>query len=210
MSALAIAAAGLAVAAALSLAGGGALWRRRFRGSSLILFLIGLLLLLLGVSAVLIEVGTRGYRALVREEVAATVRLRPVGPGSFDAGFTFPDGETRTYRLAGDQLYVDAHILKWRPLVNVLGLHTEYELDRVAGRWSDLEEERSRPRTVHDLGRRKPFDFFDVARSVPLFDPLVDVEYGSASFIETGEGGTFELRVSTTGLLLRSLEAETR
>lgn len=181
-------------------------WRGRRRGVGALCLLVGLVGLLAALLGGAILVGTRGYRALVHEAVAATVVTRPAGPATFRATFRFPDGERREYVLSGDELYVDARILKWKPMVNLLGLHTEYELDRVAGRYLRLEDERSSPRTVHSLGRRRPFDFFHLARALPIFDPLVDAEYGSASFVPAAEGGSFELRVSTAGLLFRPAE----
>src|SRR6267378_2754935 len=36
-----------------------------------------------------------------------------------------------TYPISGDEIYVDARILKWHALANLLGLSTAYELDRV-------------------------------------------------------------------------------
>ena len=99
---------------------------------------------------------------------------------AFAAHVQFPDSSVRTFRLTGDELYIDAHILKWKPLVNVLGLHTDYELDRVGGRYLDLGEERSMPRAVYSLARPKPFDLFDLRRAFPVLAPLVDAEYGSA------------------------------
>jgi len=40
-----------------------------------------------------------------------------------------------TYPISGDEIYVDARILKWHALANLLGLSTAYELDRVGGRF---------------------------------------------------------------------------
>lgn len=206
MSPVAVFALVLGTIGLLCLRGAVGTWRRRRRGGATLILLVGVIFLLNATIAALVLIGTRGYRALTRETVAATVTTTATGERAFRATFRFPDGESREYRLAGDQLYVDAHILKWRPLVNVLGLHTEYELDRVAGRYIRIEEEREAERTVHRLGRDKPFDFFHVARAVPLFRPLVDAEYGSASFVPATDGGRFELRVSTSGLLFRRVE----
>ena len=90
----------------------------------------------------MIVIATEGYRALTHEEIAAVVKTEPTGEKEFTAHFRFPDGHEASYRLAGDALYVDAHILKWKPVFNLLGLHTVYELDLVAGRYIDLKEER--------------------------------------------------------------------
>jgi hypothetical protein len=148
-------------------------------------------------------VSTRGYRALTSEELAATVTTRPTGPQSFEAHVVFPDGRDTTVDVAGDQLLVDAHILKWHPLANVLGLRTQYELDRLSGRYVAIEEERARPRTVFALNADKPVDLFDLVRRYTFLTALVDAEYGSATYVEVARPARFEVRVSTSGLLIR-------
>jgi hypothetical protein len=166
------------------------------------------LALLFGVTAALfiaISVGTQGYRALTHEETAATVEVRPAGHQRFEARFRFSDGRAQTFMLRGDELYIDAHILKWKPVVNLLGLHTDYELDRVSGRYAALEDERGQPRSVFSLGAERPIDLFEARRRHALLGLLVDAEYGSATFIGVDRPTRFALRVSTTGLLIREL-----
>jgi hypothetical protein len=165
--------------------------------------LAGLLLVSLGALAGALALGIQGYRALTREHVAARLEVRPIGPQRFSATFRFPDGGTATYELAGDEIYVDAHILKWHPYANMLGLHTAYELDRVAGRYRDIKDERDARRTVHALAREKPIDLYGLRRSYSFLSPLLDAEYGSASYVPITKPAEFEVRVSTTGLLIR-------
>jgi hypothetical protein len=150
-----------------------------------------------------LSVATQGYRAFTREEPAAVIETRPTGPQRFEARITTPDGRSATYALAGDELYVDAHILKWKPLANLVGVHTAYELDRVAGRYADLADEQGKPRTVFSLAAEKRVDLFALRRRFAWLDPLVDATYGSATFIAAREPGRFEVLVSTTGLLVR-------
>jgi hypothetical protein len=165
--------------------------------------LAGLLLLALGALAGAIAVGIQGYRELAREDVAARIVVRPTGAQRFTATVRFADGRVATFELAGDEIYVDAHILKWKPLVNVLGLHTAYELDRVAGRYHGIEQERSAARTVYPLSGDKPVDLFSLRRRYAFLSPLLDAEYGSATFIPVARPVELELRVSITGLLIR-------
>jgi hypothetical protein len=171
-----------------------------------------LLLALLALSSAgllgMIVIATEGYRALTHEEIAAVVKTEPVGAKWFTADFQFPGGDKASYMLAGDALYVDAHILKWKPIVNILGLNTAYELDRVAGRYMDLKEERESIRTVFLLSRDKPVNMFTLRQRYSLLRTLLDAEYGSASFINTNKPGHFEIRVSTTGLLIRKVGHE--
>jgi len=161
-----------------------------------------LLLLALAALAATVTVGLQGYRALTFEEVAATVRTEPVAPQRFRATITLPDHRLAMYDLAGDAFYVDAHVLKWHPWASLLGLRTVYELDRVAGRYNAVADERTQPHTAYELARSKPVDLFSMARR-RLLGPLVDAEYGSATFVAATRPAIFEVRVSTTGLLAR-------
>ncbi len=165
--------------------------------------LAGLLFLALGALAGTIAVGIQGYQALTREDVATRISVRTAGPQRFEAMFHFPDGRQAAFALAGDEIYIDAHILKWKPLANVLGLHTAYELDRVAGRYLAIEQERSAARTVYSLGQKRPVDLFLLRQHYAFLAPLLDAEYGSATFVPVTRPAELELRVSTTGLLIR-------
>jgi len=172
--------------------------------------LAGLLLVSLGVLAGAVAAGIHGYRALTREDVAARLSVRPAGPQRFTAAIRYPDGREATYELAGDEIYVDAHILKWKPLANMLGLHTAYELDRIAGRYRGIEQERSAARTVHALGRERAVDLFELRQRYAFLAPLLDAEYGSATFVPVARPAELELRVTATGLLMRDASAGPR
>ncbi len=165
--------------------------------------LLALLLLALAALAATITIGVHGYRALTLEVLAASVKTEPVGPQRFRATIVLPDRRLAMYELAGDAFYVDAHILKWHPAANLLGLHTAYELDRVGGRYNAIADERTKPHTMYTLARARRLDLFSLVRRFPLFRPLVDAEYGSAAFVAATRPVEYEVRVSTTGLLMR-------
>lgn len=204
---LLVAAVLLACASIVFLAVGlGALRNRRALGAVTGALFALLLLSLAGLLAVL-SVATHGYRALTLEQVAAVVSIEPVGPQSFSARFRFADGRETAFTLSGDELYVDAHILKWKPIANILGLHTAYELDRVSGRYRVLADEQAKARTIFALSRPKSLDIFDLRRRYALLAPLLDAEYGSATFVAAAKPAAFEVRVSTTGLLIREVPA---
>jgi hypothetical protein len=169
-------------------------------------FTFTFLMLVLALLFATITVSLKGYQALTHEELAATVEIMPVGDQKFVAHFTFPDSTVSEIELAGDELYVDAHILKWKSFANLFGLHTLYELDRVAGRYSEIEEETSKDRTVYSLAKEKMVDIFDLRVEHEILSFLLDAEYGSASFINVSKSAKFKIMVSTTGLLIRIKE----
>jgi hypothetical protein len=198
-----IAAALAALLAALLLASAVLASKRRHPWAGGLGTLLGLLLLSLSGLFATLSVSIQGYRGLTHEELAAVVRTRPTGLQSFEVELRLPDGVTRRYVLAGDELYVDARILKWHPWVNLLGLHTAYALDRLAGRYTELDDEINRPRTLFSLAEDRPVDAFALRRRHAWLAPLVDASYGSATFIAADHPAEYEVRVSTTGLLVR-------
>jgi len=192
----------IALGALLVLAGIVALFKARpLRFAARTLF--GLLLICSGVLAGTLALGIQGYHALTREEVAARLSVRPLAPQRFSVLVRFPDAREARFEVAGDEIYADAHILKWKPFANMLGLHTAYELDRLAGRYRNIAQERSAPHTVHSLAVHKPINLFGLRQRYTFLAPLLDAEYGSASYVPVTRPAELELRVSPTGLLLR-------
>ena len=205
VSPLAVAAAVLAVPGALLVLAGLVALRRRRPFRFVLRTVLGLLLLVTGALLWAISIGINGYRALTREEVAARVIVQPLNePQRFSATFHVTGrAEAIHYELAGDALYVDAHVLKWKPAANMIGLHTAYELDRVAGRYDDIERERAAVRTVYSLAPERRIDLFGLRQRFAFLSPLLDAEYGSGTFVSVTQPAELEVRVSTTGLLFR-------
>ena len=54
---------------------------------------------------------------------------------------------------------------------------------------------------------KKPFDAYDLAHRYWILRPLMDAQYGSATFIGATAPATYEVRVSTTGLLVRPVQS---
>lgn len=199
------------IAALLAVGGGGLLIAAlmalvRLRPvTTLTRLLTGALLLSCGALVGTFALGVAGYRALTLEQSAARIEITPIGPQQFTARFRFADGGTAAYTLTGDEIYVDARILKWTPWANLMGLHTAYALDRVAGRFRDIAQERTATRTVFPLRQDAAVDLFALRARFAQLAFWYDTEYGSASFVPADRARTLDLRVSTTGLLLREV-----
>ncbi|MDR4462727.1 MAG: hypothetical protein MRJ66_00515 [Nitrospira sp.] len=166
---------------------------------------LALVCLLSGALFITLHLSLQGYRALTREDLAATIQAEPTGPSEFRVTVHIPGRQPEQFQLAGDEIYIDAHILKWKPWTNLLGLHTVYALDRLAGRYHAIEDERGKPHTVYALNGGRAVDLFSLRRRFAWLEPVVDAEYGSAAFFPTRAPVSLELRVSTTGLVFRPL-----
>ncbi|MEO6362008.1 MAG: hypothetical protein ABIO71_02155 [Caldimonas sp.] len=153
-----------------------------------------------------VGLGAQGLQVLANEETAARISVVPTGPQRYDATVRFADGRSERFALAGDDIYIDAHVVKWTPLANQLGLSTSYRLDRIAGRYRTITQETTAQRTVYPLSRSAWVDLVDVGRRFPMA-AFFDAEYGSATYVPVSRAEELELSVSSSGLLLRRVPA---
>lgn len=168
--------------------------------------LVALLMFLTTAVTALLMVAHGGYHLLTREETAATVCVKSLGKQRFKATVIMADGASTEYICRGDQLYIDAHILKWHPWLNLIGIHATYELDRLGGRYADIDDEKGLPRTVYGLSENKVLNLFDLRKKWEFLHPLLDAQYGSATFVDINDKAVLDVCVSTSGLLIRKSE----
>jgi hypothetical protein len=171
------------------------------RGSLLLLF--GGVLVLLVVAAVLVAANLVTYARLTHEQEAARVTTRQLGEREFAVSVQTRDLPPRHYSLRGDEWQIDARVLKWRAIGNLLGFDTVYRLERLSGRYGDIQSERSALRTVHELAHDRGVDFWSVARRYHEYLPLADALYGSAAYVPMAEGAEYVVTVSASGLVVR-------
>jgi hypothetical protein len=185
-------------------------FRRRRIAGGLMLGTGGLALLLLAACALIVAANLRTYQRLSSEQVAGELALGRVGSREYNGTFTFPSGEHADFALRGDEWQVDARVLKWRGLANLVGFDTVYRLDRISGRYTNLEEEKTLPRTVYALSQPDRVDLWEFVHRHQSWIPWIDARYGSATFLPMADGARYELRVSQSGLLARPLNPAAR
>lgn len=156
----------------------------------------------------IVALGLEGVQAMTREETAARISVRPTGPQRFETTVRFADGRGEIYDMAGDEIYVDAHILKWTPAMNRFGLHTSYRLDRIGGRYRAIAQENTARRTIYALSPPALIDLVALRQRAPkVMNEFLDAEYGSGTFVPVEQPMELEVKVSTSGLLIRPAAA---
>jgi hypothetical protein len=180
---------------------------RRLRGLKLVrgtlYFLIGGVLLLVVAAAGLVTANLFTYARLTHEQEAARITTRQLGERQFAVSVQPSGLPPRDYNVRGDEWQIDARVLKWRAIGNLLGFDTVYRLERLSGRYGDIQSERSAPRTVHELAQDPGVDFWSVARRYHEYLPLADALYGSATYVPMAEGAEYVVAVSASGLVVR-------
>jgi hypothetical protein len=169
-----------------------------------------LILFLAAVSAVLVGTSLRTYQRLAYEQPAGELQLTKAGERQFDGVLTYPDGERASFLLRGDEWQVDARVLKWHAFANLLGFDAAYRLERISGRYTRVEDERSQPRTVYDLHAPTRIDPWELVHRYRSWVPWLDALYGSATFLPMADGALYEIKVSQSGLVARPLNQAAR
>lgn len=150
------------------------------------------------------------YERLTHEQPALEVALKRTGDRHYQAKLTYPSSQTRDFELLGDEWQVDARMLKWKGLAQLLGFDTVYRLERLGGRYTDVTMEKSAPRTVHALAAPDTVDVWSLARRGRDYAPFIDALYGSATYVPMADGAVYQVTVSPTGLVARPLNEPAR
>jgi hypothetical protein len=198
----AIAFAGLLLALPFFVASMRRLRRLRLVGGTFHL-LVGGVVVLVATGACLVAVNLLTYARLTHEQEAARVTTRQLAERQYAVSVRTRKGPERHFSVHGDEWQIDARVLKWRALGNLIGLDTLYRLERLSGRYGDAQSERSAPRTVHELSPDPGLDFWSVARRYHAYMPLADALYGSAAYVPMAEGAEYAVTVSASGLVVR-------
>lgn len=198
----------VAVGVALALAGLAALvallraLRARRPGRVLSRLLLLLVLDGLALLALALALALHGYGRLTGETPVAELAFSKLGDGLYEVELKQPDGDSARFQLAGDDWQLDARVVKWRPWAVLAGLDPVYRLDRLSGRWHDLERERGAGRSVHDLAGDGGLDLWSLASRHPRWLPFVDTEYGSGAYLPMRDGARYQVTLSPLGGLV--------
>jgi hypothetical protein len=141
------------------------------------------------------------WSRFTHESPAAELAFASEAPRTFVVDVTYADGRRDRFTLAGDEWQIDARVIKWRPFATLLGFDTVFRLERLSGRYRDIDSEMLAPRSVHRLHPTDSFDLWMLVRAAHL--PWVDAQYGSAVYLPMADGATFAVSVGTGGLVAR-------
>src|ERR1700733_8217702 len=183
--------------------------RRRVFGGVLI-GATALTLILLSVVAALIAANLLTYQRLSFEQPAGELQLTRTGDREFNAVLTYPSGEHANFALRGDEWQIDARVLKWHAFANLVGFDSAYRLERISGRYTRIEDERTQARSVYSLNPPQRIDPWDLVHRYRSWVPWMDALYGSATFLPMADGALYEVKVTQSGLVARPLNQAAR
>ena len=177
----------------------------------------GVLLAVTG-AVLLFGLDVQTYSRMTYERPVATLAVHQLGPKYYEASLTeaTPDGvepmPAKAYPVHGDEWRIEARVLKWKAWANILGLDTQYRLDRLSGRYDATDDELHAERSVYDLRPDPPsqVDLWAIARKYSGHAAVVDTLYGSGAAMPMADGATYEVWITQSGLLARPTNERAR
>ena len=174
--------------------------------------------------ATLFGLNLQTYDRLTYERPVASLELRRLGPQYYEIELT-PLSQDRPaaatlYPVHGDDWRIDAQVLKWKPWANVLGLDSQYRLERLSGRYRTVEQELTAERSAYDLAAIEenarngalPYkvEAWDAIRRYRRYIDAADTLYGSAAYMPRAEGARYEVWITQSGLIARPVNEAAR
>lgn len=143
------------------------------------------------------------YQRLSAESLVADLDFSRVGEDSYQVTVQMPDGTRQKFPLTGDDWQLDARLVTWSPWMRLLGNDPMYRLDRLSGRYRDIERARRQPASVHALSDNPGLDIWALVRDGGGWVPGVDAAYGSAVFLPMADGARYRVSLGPQGLIAR-------
>jgi len=164
----------------------------------------------IGTAGVMLFMSYLGYQRLTAEQLVAVIEFTRSGAEEYTARLMIDGQLDRLLPLSGDEWQLDARVLTWKPPATILGLEPVYQLERLSGRYTSVDRERSAPRTVHSLAEERPLDLWSLARNFPKYTPGMDAYYGTATYLPMADGARFQITLSRDALIARPVNQPAR
>ncbi|QEY15050.1 cation/multidrug efflux pump [Cellvibrio sp. KY-GH-1] len=173
--------------------------------------LFGLALLALAALIGLTAFDVYSYKQVLQEQVVATINFDRIEDQHFFAVLADKEGKEQRVELRGDQWQLDARIVKWEGYLATFGIKPAFRLERLSGRYYDIEKETMAARTAYTVHNSLyGLDIWRILNTHPDWVPVIDAVYGSATYLPMKDGALFEITLSNTGLLARPINAAAR
>ena len=133
----------------------------------------------------------------------AKIEFQSLGKHHYQAILSEKNTQPVFLELHGDQWQLDTRIIKWNGVAAWSGLKPMYRLERISGRYQDIEQEINATRSVYSLERGISPSLWNFLIEFQEFAPWLDAYYGSATYLPMSDGAKFDISISATGLIAK-------
>jgi hypothetical protein len=165
-------------------------------------------------AAVVVAVASLGglnlytYQRFTAELPVAEVAFTGLTDHRFEARIETAGQPVRRFFLEGDEWQMDVRMIKWTDWLTFLGTDPLFRLDRISGRYSEIDEARAMSPSMYALIDEPGIDLWSFARASGAWLPGIDAAYGTSVFLPMRDGQRYVITMSRTGLVGRALYPE--
>jgi len=166
-----------------------------------------ILLILLTISILIVSIERSTYQRLTKEHVVASVEFKQTGDKQFEVLLTQSHSSPKKLIILGDQWQIDARIIKWKGLAAKMGLQPLYLLERVSGRYENIETEKSVNKSVFSI-QNNELSLWNLLVEYQEYLPWFDAYYGNATYFPMRHEAKFIIKLTSNGLIARPRNLE--
>jgi hypothetical protein len=156
---------------------------------------------------VLLSASVYSFHALTDETLIAELEFDRVSEQSYVAHLRTADlCSVEQFAIFGDQWRVDAQFLKWHYWASLFGLDSQYRLERLEGRYRDVDDQNRNATFAHALAAPSAIDIGALSGRLGKVNFLADVSYGSSVYHDIDTSKVYLVYKSPTGLIARTRE----
>lgn len=171
---------------------------------------VGLSLLAMVAIGGLLAANLWTFHRLTAEQAVANLHLSKLADGAYAARLTTPDGLDREFVLHGDEWQLDVRLISWSPWLFAIGRDPMYRLDRLSGRYRDVEMARKQPLSAYAVAANPGLDMWSLVRDGYGWLPGVDAAYGAAVFLPMSDGASYRILLTPKAVIARADNGKAR
>ena len=163
-----------------------------------------LFVLSLFVVALLLFTNLNTYNRLTAEKSVADVVVRKVTGKQYEVELISNSGRSSRFLVSGDEWQIDVRIIKWKGWANLLGLDSYYQLDRLSGRYKDIDQANGIKLTAHTISNDKTgLSIWKLKHLAGKQLNFLDAYFGQSVFMPMRHLAEYKLSVTQVGLIAR-------
>lgn len=174
---------------------------------------VGILLISIGFVFFFAYASLKSYSFLVNEDLIAKVRCYRTKGQLYDMALKYTPvvngitKEEEVYLLKGEQWMIDGDILKWRPVLNILGFKTGYKVTRISGRFLTVSQSQYGFQTSYTIGGGSDRLWLFLHKYQKCL-PFVEAVYGNGAYTFADDNKTFGVYVTTSGFIIKEYDGK--
>ena len=149
------------------------------------------------------------YDRLQFEREIANVKIEKIADQHFSvklelSGKVAVNADYPEVELKGDEWQLDARIIKWKGWANLIGMDSFFLLERLSGRYSDIQQANQSTQSAYSLiGDEPGLNIWKIKGLLNSRLPFVDAYYGHSVYLPMIDQAVFTVSIGQSGLLVR-------